>query len=100
MSGWRVLETTKAALKFRVLRGHRASRLTSLTAVCLLLGLWSSTPGARTRRPAPAFTLDQVLSYPFPEHLVASPAGARVAWTFNERGVRNIYTAAAPEFAA
>src|SRR2546426_3364514 len=45
-------------------------------------------------------TPDQILSYPFPDDLVASPAGATIAWTFNERGVRNIYAADAPDFKA
>jgi dipeptidyl aminopeptidase/acylaminoacyl peptidase len=47
---------------------------------------------------APGFTVDQVMNYPFPENLVAAPAGNRVAWTFNERGARNIYAADAPDF--
>ena len=49
---------------------------------------------------APPLTPDQILSYPFPDELIASPAGSTVAWTFNERGVRNIYAADAPEFRA
>ena len=60
--------------------------------------------GAAAERPAaqapPAFTLDDILSYPFPDSLIAAPAGNVVAWTFNERGQRNIYVAAAPDFAA
>src|SRR5438105_15771741 len=42
-----------------------------------------------------AFTLDQVMSAPFPEGLVAAPAGGSVAWVFNDRGARNIWVAAA-----
>lgn len=45
------------------------------------------------------FTLDQIMGNPFPENLIAAPSGARVAWTFNERGIRNIYVADAPDFA-
>jgi dipeptidyl aminopeptidase/acylaminoacyl peptidase len=45
------------------------------------------------------FTLEQVLSFPFPANLVASPAGSTIAWTFNERGARNIYVASGPDFA-
>ena len=45
------------------------------------------------------FTLDEIMSNPYPENLVASPSGSRVGWTFNERGVRNIYVADAPDFA-
>ncbi|HWF84266.1 MAG TPA: DPP IV N-terminal domain-containing protein, partial [Vicinamibacterales bacterium] len=46
------------------------------------------------------FSLDQILSYPFPDNLIGSPVGATVAWTLNERGVRNIYAADGPEFTA
>lgn len=45
------------------------------------------------------FTLEQVFSAPFPTSLTASPDGARVAWVFNERGARNVWAAAAPDFA-
>src|SRR5205823_6262489 len=48
----------------------------------------------------PPLTPDALLSYPFPDELIASPAGSAIAWTFNERGVRNIYAADAPEFRA
>ena len=47
-----------------------------------------------------SFTLDQILSYPFPDNLVAAPTGSTIAWTLNERGVRNIYVAEGPEFTA
>ena len=62
--------------------------------VLLLVVMTSAAAGlhARAQRPAD-FTLDQVLNYPFPENLVSAPAGNRVAWTFNERGARNIYVA-------
>lgn len=49
---------------------------------------------------AHAFTLDQIMGYPYPENLVVAPAGGRIAWTFDERGVRNIYVADAPDFVA
>ena len=60
----------------------------------------SSPPSAHAELRAAAFTLDRVMNYPFPDNLVAAPSGARVAWTFDERGVRNIYVADAPAFAA
>jgi len=50
---------------------------------------------AAQRRSLSAETL---LSFPFPENLVASSVGSTVAWTFNERGVRNIYAAEGPDF--
>src|SRR5256714_1413543 len=46
----------------------------------------------------PAFTLDQVMSPPFPDELVAAPAGGAVAWVFNARGARNIWVAAPPDY--
>jgi dipeptidyl aminopeptidase/acylaminoacyl peptidase len=47
---------------------------------------------------ANTFTLEQVLSAPFPSELVAAPGGGKVAWLLNERGARNIWIAAAPDF--
>jgi dipeptidyl aminopeptidase/acylaminoacyl peptidase len=47
-----------------------------------------------------SFPLEQVLDFPFPDNLIASPSGTTIAWTFVERGVRNIYLASAPEFKA
>src|SRR5580700_263183 len=47
---------------------------------------------------APAFTIDQVLSAPFPDDLTASPKGDAVAWVENAAGVRNIRVARTPEF--
>src|SRR6476469_2291761 len=63
-------------------------------AVALTLGLFSlaATTG-------PSFTVDQILSLPTPDNLVASPVGSTIAWTFNERGVRNVYAADGPTFA-
>lgn len=50
-------------------------------------------------RPAP-FTIEDVLSAPFPSGLVAAPTGDRVAWVRNERGVRNVWIADAPDWRA
>jgi dipeptidyl aminopeptidase/acylaminoacyl peptidase len=52
----------------------------------------ASAGGART------FTLEQVLSAPFPSEIVAAPGGAKVAWLLNERGARNLWFATAPDF--
>ncbi len=46
------------------------------------------------------FTLDQVLSASFPSELTASPAGGKVAWVSNSRGVRNIMVAEPPAYQA
>src|SRR5256885_615557 len=51
------------------------------------------------QHPAPlAFSVDQIFSFPSPENLIASPVGSTIAWTFNERGVRNVYVADGPAF--
>jgi len=40
-----------------------------------------------------AFTLEQVMGAAFPTDLTAAPAGGKVAWVFNAKGVRNIWVA-------
>jgi dipeptidyl aminopeptidase/acylaminoacyl peptidase len=47
-----------------------------------------------------SFTLEQVMSSPFPSNLVAAAHGSRVAWVFDAKGVRNLWIADAPNFAA
>lgn len=44
------------------------------------------------------FTLEQVMSSPFPSDLIASPQGDKVAWVFDAEGKRNIWVAEAPAF--
>lgn len=44
------------------------------------------------------FTLQQVLSAPFPAQPVADPEGNGVAWVQNAEGVRNIWVAEAPDY--
>jgi len=50
--------------------------------------------------PQEPFTLEQVMSAPFPSELVAAPAGGKVAWAFYARGVRNIWVAEPPDYKA
>src|SRR5204862_8133160 len=45
------------------------------------------------------FTIEQVMSAPFPDELTAAPSGGAVAWVFNTRGARNIWVAAPPDYA-
>ncbi len=46
----------------------------------------------------PAFTLDQVRGYPFPNELTSAKTGSRIAWAFDIRGQRNIWVAEGPAF--
>ncbi|OLC99075.1 MAG: S9 family peptidase, partial [Gemmatimonadetes bacterium 13_1_40CM_3_70_8] len=41
---------------------------------------------------------EQALSAPFPDELVAAPAGGALAWVFNAQGVRNIWIATGPDY--
>src|SRR6266705_604384 len=49
---------------------------------------------------AQRFTLEQVMSSPFPSELIASKRGDKVAWAFDAEGKRNVWIAEAPAFAA
>ena len=64
----------------------------------ILLAVPLAASPLQQRSAPPAFTVDEILGFPSPENLVASPVGSTIAWTFNERGVRNIYVADAPGF--
>jgi dipeptidyl aminopeptidase/acylaminoacyl peptidase len=54
------------------------------------------TPFARGN----GFTLEQVLSSPFPSDLIASPRGDKLAWVFDDEGKRNVWVAEGPRFVA
>ena len=49
---------------------------------------------------AATFTLEQVMSSPFPSNLVAAKRKARIAWVFDSKGERNIWVADGPNFTA
>jgi dipeptidyl aminopeptidase/acylaminoacyl peptidase len=44
------------------------------------------------------FTLEEVLSPPYPWSLVSAKDADRIAWVFYSKGERNVWTAAAPDF--
>jgi dipeptidyl aminopeptidase/acylaminoacyl peptidase len=44
------------------------------------------------------FSLEQVMSAPFPSNLTAAPKGGAVAWILNEHGARNVWLADAPAY--
>lgn len=44
------------------------------------------------------FSLQQIMSSPFPEDLVAAPKGARFVWAQNHEGKRNVWVAESPNF--
>ena len=65
-----------------------------LNLAVILSSAAASAPTVPTR----GFTLEQVLSAPFPTDLTAAPSGGAVAWVFNDRGVRNIWVAESPDY--
>jgi len=46
------------------------------------------------------FTIEQILSSPFPSVLVAAPHHAKLAWVHNHEGKRNIWVALGPSYRA
>ena len=49
---------------------------------------------------AQSYTLEDILSTPFPSSLTAAPNLDRVAWVFDSRGLRNIWVAEGPDYKA
>ncbi len=70
----------------------------SLLACALLLGAATVTSWAQAA--SSSFTLEQVLSSPFPTNLVASQQAGRIAWIFTAKGEHNVWVADAPNFEA
>ncbi len=67
--------------------------MTFRSAVALLLAC-----SAAIAAPAKRFTLEQIMSAPFPTDLTASPQGGTVAWVLDQNGARNIWVAEAPDY--
>src|SRR6202050_3405616 len=59
----------------------------------ILLGCSVAFSASPTR-----FSLEQVMSAPFPSDLTAAPKGGAVAWVLNEHGARNVWIADAPTY--
>lgn len=74
-------------------------RLSALSYSLVLLLCSSPLPCSAQTAPH-AFTLEQVLSSPFPTNLVAAENSGGIAWVFTARGERNVWIADAPNFEA
>src|SRR4051794_39624875 len=74
---------------------HRV-RPTFLAVFAVLLS--SLALAAQTSGKPPTVTLEGLLSAPFPEELLASPTGAKLAWIEDMRGARNVWVAEPPEY--
>src|SRR5205823_10228417 len=73
-----------------------STKLSAVRFAPVLLFLLSSFVVAQN----PSFTLEGVMSSPFPTDLTAASTGERIAWTAAFRGVRNVWVADGPSFAA
>ena len=77
---------TMSRISERALR--RAQELLAVIAIlCCSPGAWPQS-----------FTLEQVLSSPFPSELTTAAQTNRVAWVFNAKGERNVWVADGPAF--
>lgn len=65
----------------------------------VLAALFSSAAALAQAQPPAAFSLESVLSYPYPLDLVAGAHGRTIAWAIDRLGVRNVYVASAPDYA-
>jgi len=74
------------------------SKMLRLPLIAIPLVLISVAAPAQTA--AQAFTMQQVLGYPYPSDLVSSPRGDVIAWVMDQRGVRNIWVAFRSELPA
>lgn len=78
---------------------RRTRRLAHACATLAVAASALAGQGRRAAAPTP-ITLDEVMSAPYPTNLTAAATGERIAWTLNERGLRNIWVAEGPAFAA
>jgi dipeptidyl aminopeptidase/acylaminoacyl peptidase len=83
-------------------------KLSAVSSVCISLLCCSCLPASAQTPPASAaaqpFSLEQVMSSPFPANLVsaanANHQAGRIAWVFSAKGARNVWVADAPNFEA
>jgi len=74
------------------MRAFRPSRRSLITILALLTAPVSPLAGQ-------GFSIEDILSPPFPVEMVSARAVDQLAWIAFERGMRNVYTATAPDFA-
>ncbi|HSP68696.1 MAG TPA: hypothetical protein VLN48_13275, partial [Bryobacteraceae bacterium] len=68
----------------------------SKSAVLCLISLVGT--GSALAADSVVTSIDRYLKQPFASELSAPPSGGKVAWILDERGARNIWVAAAPDY--
>src|SRR5712692_9101031 len=74
-----------------MIRRLRVRYTMTIRGVLILAAVMAGFSGAAAQQKP--FTIEQVMSAPFPSELTAAPAGGKVAWVLGTRGVRNIFVA-------
>ncbi|THD81684.1 MAG: S9 family peptidase [Phenylobacterium sp.] len=75
-------------------RHPRLATLTGIAAAAALAATLAAQPAtAAPKPPGHDFSIEQVLSAPFPSDLVAAGQGGRVAWVYDQGGSRNVWIA-------
>jgi dipeptidyl aminopeptidase/acylaminoacyl peptidase len=69
--------------------------VSAIVVLCFFLSFGAAIGAAQQ-----SFTIEQIMSAPFAESLIAAKEGNRIAWTINQQGRRNIFVAEGPDFAA
>jgi len=67
------------------------------SALAVALVAFAFCASTRAQKP---FSLEQILSAPFPSDLTAAKGSSRVAWVFDQQGRRNVWVTEAPGFPA
>lgn len=75
---------------------NRHKTLWAIVLIAVVAGLGIRIGFAQS--PHSNFSMAQVLGYPYPTDLVAASDGSAIAWVLDERGVRNIWAAKAPDY--
>ncbi len=75
---------------------HRSLQVLGLYVLTSCVALFNTAGYAQP--PGQNFSMEQVLGYPFPSGMTASPNGSAFAWILDERGVRNIWVAQGPDY--
>src|SRR5215212_1636771 len=89
------LRTRRGRSLLRPVTGDRMRRLVAAVALTVV----ALSPRAVSTAGAASPTIDQFLMPGTPIEIVAAKTAERIAWTAYEHGRRNVYTAAAPDFA-
>lgn len=72
---------------------------TCLTGSLVFLIGFVSPANSQSQSPS-GFTIQQILSSPFPTNLVSAGKSGRIAWVFTTKGTNNVWVADAPNFDA